>query len=73
MTRVELEVGYFTRDVAAGQVVQENEVFKNRAGLDAVPQGYAIAEVKAGSGVFVYGSVIDNGTGDATTIPMKIR
>ncbi len=67
------QVAQFTLDVAAGQVVQENEVFLNRAGLASMPQGYAIIEVTDGSGLFAYGSVVDNGTGDATTIPMKVR
>jgi hypothetical protein len=67
------EVARFNLGVEAAQVVQENEVFSNRAGLDTVPQGYAIVEIIDGTGIFVYGSVIDNGTGDATTIPMKVR
>ncbi len=33
--------------------------------------GYAVVAVTSGSGVQGYASVIDNKTGDATTIPMK--
>ena len=33
--------------------------------------GYAVVQVTAGSGVQGYASVVDNTTGDATTIPMK--
>jgi len=43
------------------------------AGLDTMPQGYAVVEVITGSGVIVYASVVDNGTSDPTTIPMKMR
>jgi hypothetical protein len=50
---------------------QENQPFLNRGGRSDIIAGYALVEVTSGSGVLIYGSVIDNMTGDPTTIPPK--
>jgi hypothetical protein len=65
-------VGSFTLDIPPWQWRQDGEPFRRRFGLTNVDQGYAVAEVVSGSGVIVYGSVVDNTTNDATTIPMKL-
>lgn len=64
------EIGELSVSLNAGRHHQENEVYKRVAGRNDIGGGYATATVTAGSGVVVYGSVIDNGTGDATTMPM---
>jgi hypothetical protein len=50
---------------------QENQPYENRGGRTDIEVGYALVEVTSGSGVLIYGSVIDNLTGDPTTIPPK--
>jgi hypothetical protein len=50
---------------------QENQPYLNRGGRSNIEAGYALVEVTSGSGVLIYGSVIDNLTGDPTTIPPK--
>jgi hypothetical protein len=50
---------------------QENQPYENRGGRTDIDAGYALVEVTSGSGVLIYGSVIDNLTGDPTTIPSK--
>jgi len=61
----------FSVTVQPGQNSQENQPYLNRGGTNDVDAGYAEVTVDSGSGVLVYGSVIDNLTGDPTTIPMK--
>jgi len=63
-------VGSFPFSIAAGKYHQEDQPFKKRYGKE-VYGGYAKVVVTSGSGVFAYGSVIDNDTNDATTVPMK--
>ncbi|MCK5378431.1 MAG: hypothetical protein KAJ78_03465 [Acidobacteria bacterium] len=63
----------FTLLVPAGSNVQENQPFLNRAGSSNIRAATASVEIMSGSGVIVYGSVIDNLTGDPTTIPAKIE
>jgi CubicO group peptidase (beta-lactamase class C family) len=61
----------FVINVAPRQVVQLNRPFADRGGRTDVGSGYAVLTVLAGEEVVVYGSVIDAGTNDPTTIPMK--
>jgi hypothetical protein len=63
------QVGQYSVTVPAGGNVQTNRPFSTVAGRTDIVGGYATVEVSAGSGVIVYGSVIDNLTGDPTTIP----
>jgi hypothetical protein len=57
-------------DLAPGDFVQDTQPFKNRAGQTAMDRGYAKVTVNTGSGVVAIASVINNLTGDATTIVM---
>ena len=62
-----------TETVQPGAWVQINEVFDD---LDAgsVASGFAELELVAGDGpVWAYASVVDNATGDATTIPVLME
>jgi hypothetical protein len=61
----------FERLIPIGRNVQENQVFVNRAGVSDVPAALASVTVLSGQGLIVYGSVVDNLTGDPTTIPPK--
>ncbi len=65
------QVTSFAVTVSAGSNKQENQPFLNRGGRSDIDSGTAKISVTAGSGVLVYGSVIDNLTGDPTTIPAK--
>jgi hypothetical protein len=59
-----------TRVVPMAGWLQENDVFA-RAGAAAEPLAYATVQVLApGSGVWAYGSLVDNDTGDPTTVPL---
>jgi hypothetical protein len=64
------EVGIVSVSLAPGQLHQENRVYESVAGRKDIAGGYAAVRVTSGYGVVAYGSVVDNGTGDATTIPM---
>lgn len=64
------EVGVLQVELEPGQMRQYNQVFSSVAGLNDVEGGYAEVVVLAGSGIVAYGAVVDNGTGDAMTIPM---
>ncbi|MCD4749448.1 MAG: S8 family serine peptidase [Thermoanaerobaculales bacterium] len=58
-------------EVPAGGWFQKNRVF-NAAGIDECPLGYAQLEViSPDCKVWGYASVVDNGSGDPTTIPMS--
>jgi len=62
-----------TTTIPAGQWKQENDVFQ-RAGVSSCNLGYASVEVTTnGATVWAYASVVDNGTGDPTTIPVSIE
>ncbi len=50
---------------------QELQPFKNKAGQTNMASGYAKVKVNYGSGIIGYASVVDNKTGDGTTIPLK--
>jgi hypothetical protein len=60
-------------DVPAGGWKQQNRVFQE-AGVSGCPICYAVVEVvTAGCEMWAYGSVVDNGTGDPTTIPVAVE
>lgn len=59
--------------VPAGGWEQVNRVF-NAAGVGECPLGYAVVEVlTADCSVWTYASVVDNHSGDPTTIPVAVR
>jgi len=51
--------------------VQFNRPFRTFGGPVDIESGYAVITVRSGQDIYVYGSVIDNGTDDPTAIPMK--
>jgi hypothetical protein len=57
--------------VPAGGWWQRNRVFRE-AGVGACDGCYALVEVVSGGPVWAYGSVVDNASGDPTTVPMKV-
>ena len=65
------ELHSYTLSVAAGMVVQDLEPFKSRAAQPDLGWGFAEVVVTTGSGVLTSASVVDSGTNDATTVPMK--
>jgi CubicO group peptidase (beta-lactamase class C family) len=52
--------------------VQVNRPYATFCGCVDIESGYAVIKVRSGQDIYVYGSVIDNATGDPTAIPMKI-
>ena len=69
--RLGSEVGTVELNVPAGRTVQENQVYRNRFGRSDIVGGYAVVTATSGSGVWPYASVVDNRTGDPTTITPK--
>jgi hypothetical protein len=66
-------IGTLFSMVPAGGWVQENRVFET-AGAGGCPLGYAVADViTAGCEVWAYASVVDNHSGDPTTVPVRIE
>ncbi|MCG6962593.1 MAG: DUF1566 domain-containing protein [Acidobacteria bacterium] len=65
------KIHQFTLGVEPYAVVQDIQPFAARAGRPDLGWGFARVTVTSGSGVLTSASVIDAGTGDATTIPMK--
>ena len=55
-------------DYTPGQFYQYQQPYLGLGGIDS---GYAVVTVNTGSGVVAYASVIDQNTGDPTTINMK--
>jgi len=53
------------------EYMQELQPFKNKAGQTNMSSGYAKVKINSGSGIIGYASVVDNKTGDGTTIPLK--
>ncbi len=51
--------------------LQVNRPYATFCGCVDVESGYAVIKVRSGQDIYVYGSVIDNATGDPTAIPMK--
>jgi len=78
-TRVEIalfdgsgtEVARFNRRVEPRQIRQLNRPFEAIGGRTDIEVGYAVVEVLDGEEVVAYASVVDAGTNDPTTIPMK--
>lgn len=66
-------VGSFEVTVQAGQVIQDGAPYRERFGRSNIDGGWAQVSVTSGSGVWAYASVVDNGTGDPTTIAMQGR
>ncbi len=64
-----VQVGSYNVTLAPGQWKQANQPFKTIAGQTNMRGGSAKITVNSGSGIIVYGSVIDNITNDPTTIP----
>jgi hypothetical protein len=62
------EVGSFDVVVEPGRTLQDNRPYRDRFGRSDIVGGYARITVDIGGGVFPYGSVVDSGTGDPTTI-----
>jgi hypothetical protein len=60
-----------TREIPAQQTVQLNRPFYRLGDRSDIESGYAVVRVLSGQDIYVYGSVIDNATGDPTAIPMK--
>jgi hypothetical protein len=68
-----LRRGMFFLNVPANGWAQENRVFERFAAPD-LGSGYAVVQVLTGGcEVWAYGSVVDNGSGDPTTIPVVVR
>ena len=65
------EVGSFMLAVPAGEVLQDNTPYKTRFGRSNIAHGFATVTVVAGNNVWAYASVVDNRTGDPTTIAMR--
>ena len=65
------EVGSFHESLPPGLLVAVNRPYSAKFGRSDVSGGWAQIDVSAGSGVLVYGSVVDNSTGDPTTVPMR--
>ena len=64
-----------TKNLTAGegQWKQQNDIF-GAVGAGTVDNGYAMVEVLTDGGqVWAYASVVDNATGDPTTIPVEIQ
>jgi hypothetical protein len=64
------QVGTYNVSLGPGQWKQTSQPFRTVAGIGNLDAGSAKITVTSGSGVFAYGSVIDNITNDPTTIPM---
>ncbi len=65
------EVARFIRRIEPRQIKQLNRPFEAVGGRTDIEVGYAEVRVLDGEEVVVYGSVVDAGTNDPTTIPMK--
>ena len=64
-------VGSFQMAVRPGETVQENRPIRELLHRTDILGGYARVEVDFGFGVYPYASVVDNRTGDPTTITPK--
>jgi CubicO group peptidase (beta-lactamase class C family) len=51
--------------------VQINRPYATFCGCVDIESGFAVITVRSGQDIYVYGSVVDNATGDPTAIPMK--
>jgi hypothetical protein len=66
--RLGATVGTWVPAVPAGTVLQDHRPYLNRFGRDDIVAGSVSVEVLLGAGIFVYASVLDQSTGDPTTI-----
>ncbi|MEN8163213.1 MAG: SUMF1/EgtB/PvdO family nonheme iron enzyme [Acidobacteriota bacterium] len=66
-------LGSFKRTVGARRVFQDVAPFRARFARTNIDGGWAEISVISGSGVWAFASVVNNGTGDPTTIEMKER
>jgi len=57
--------------IVAGGFIQYLKPFQKYAGRSNIEHGYAKVTVNSGSGVIVWASVVDEASGDPTTIFMK--
>ncbi|RLE28229.1 MAG: hypothetical protein DRJ65_00390 [Acidobacteria bacterium] len=64
-------IGSFDLDLPAGQLRQDGRPYKKRFQRTDIVGGFAEIQLTEGDHVYVYGSVIDNETGDPTTISME--
>lgn len=64
-------VGTYRLPVPSGQLRQDSRPFANRFGRTDLRGGSATATIVSGGPVVAYASVVDNRTGDPTTIPMS--
>jgi len=65
--------GVLHSNVPAGGWTQVNRVFEV-SGVGSCPLGYAVVEVLTGGcEVWAYASVVDNGSGDPTTVPVMVE
>ncbi len=62
-------LGSYNVALSPGQWKQTNQPFRSMPGFVRLDAGSAKITVNSGSGIVVYGSVIDNITNDPTTIP----
>ncbi len=62
------QVGSYDIEVAAGQSVQDNQPYLARFGRSDIVGGYALISIASGSGAWPYASIVDEVTGDPTTI-----
>ena len=61
------------RSVGPGQWKQDSDIFAT-VGASSCDLGYAVVEVRTpGCSLWVYASVVDNGSGDPTTIPVMVN
>jgi hypothetical protein len=63
-----VEVGSFQKVVPSGRTVLDTETFRNRFGRNDIIGGFAEVEIVYGSGGWPFASVVDQGTGDPTTV-----
>ena len=61
----------YSLTIPAGTVINDGEVFKNRAGKPDVGWGFATVTVLKGNNILTAASLIDAKTNDPTTIPPK--
>lgn len=66
-----IEIGRGTKSINPRHIKQINRPFESIGGRTDIAAGYAVVTVLEGEEVVVYGSVVDAGTNDPTTIPMK--
>ncbi len=65
-------VGSYELEVAPGEVLQDGRPYRGRFARTDISGGYAVVTLRSGTHAWVYASVIDAGTGDPTTVAMRI-